>query len=253
MVLSPSFDIKREQDIVNYANSQKGDLTGYDCKKCLNRGYFYRLDKNGNRYIQECSCMVTRRTIHNLEKSGLSDIINRYSIRKWQTKEKWQEEAKTAAEKYASDCKGWFVASGTPGTGKSHICTAVCGMLLKKGMPVKYILWRDFATRAKAVVNDDDEYKKIVDPAKRVKVLYIDDFLKVGKGSKPTVADINLAFEIINARYASDNLLTIISAELTTGEMIKIDEALGSRIVEKSKGYYLSFAGKKNWRIADGV
>lgn len=107
------------------------------------------------------------------------------------------------------------------------------------------MLWRDVSVRAKAVVNDE-EYGRIVDPLKRVKVLYIDDLFK---GGAPKEADIKLAFEILNYRYADQKLLTVISSERTIEELLDIDEAVGSRIYERSRGYYLPLDGMKNWRL----
>lgn len=59
---------------------------------------------------------------------------------------------------------------------------------------------------------------------KMVYVFYIDDFIK----ETVTDADINIAFELLNARYNDHEKLTIISTEKS------IDEALGSRIYERS-------------------
>ena len=82
-----------------------------------------------------------------------------------------------------------------------------------------------------------------------MKVLYIDDMYKTGKGQQPTVGDVNLAFEIINARYNDTGKVTIISSERTVEEMLDIDEAVGSRIYERSKGNYLNLYGRENWRL----
>lgn len=71
--------------------------------------------------------------------------------------------------------------------------------------------------------------------------------MKVYKG---TDKDINLAFELINHRYLDSTKSTIISSERTMEELMSIDEALGGRIYEKSRGYCLQ-APKLNRRIYD--
>ena len=81
---------------------------------------------------------------------------------------------------------------------------------------------------------------------KTIPVLYIDDFLKC-KG-EPSTGDLNLAFELINGRYNNEKLRTIISTERSIENVLDFDEALGSRIYEKSKGYCLS-APHENWRM----
>lgn len=112
------------------------------------------------------------------------------------------------------------------------------------------MLWRDLAVKAKALVNTD-EYHRILQPLKDVPVLYIDDMYKTGKGQSPTTADVNLAFELINYRYNDETKRTIISTERTLDELMSIDEAVGSRIYERSKGYRLDFSDKQNWRLRD--
>ena len=39
-----------------------------------------------------------------------------------------------------ADPKGWFVTTGRSGAGKTHLCTAICGELLHRGLPVRYML-----------------------------------------------------------------------------------------------------------------
>ena len=72
-------------------------------------------------------------------------------------------------------------------------------------------------------------------PWKTVEVLYIDDLFKTEQGRNPTTADVNIAFEILNYRYRNPELITIISSERTIQDIVKIDEAVGSRIFEKSR------------------
>ena len=86
--------------------------------------------------------------------------------------------------------------------------------------------WRDDSTVIKASIKYADAYAGLVEPLKEAPVLYIDDFLKTNSG-EPTVADINLAFEIINARYNRKDLVTIISSEYYIGDLLEIDQAVG--------------------------
>ena len=198
--------------------------------------------------------MVQRRALRHLAQSGLGDMLSRYTFERWQTEERWQTKALETAKRYAADPKGWFVITGRSGAGKTHLCTAICGELLQRGLPVRYMLWRDVAVQAKAVVNDAEAYSQIVDPLKKVKVLYIDDLFKMGRSggstAKPTVGDINLAFELINARYNDSGKVTLISSEISLNDMMDIDEAIGGRIYEGAKaGAYLDLSGRQNWRL----
>lgn len=242
-------EMERQQFIADSANREVGRLEGYDCPECLNRGYYHRVGENGKICTEDCACMEIRRNKRIMEKSGLSDMVTRYTFDNWKEREAWHKKGRETALRYAQERKGWFVMAGSVGAGKTHLCTALCGKLMDDGVPVRYVLWRDLVTRAKAVVNDDVEYQKIVAPLKKVKCLYIDDLFKTGKGETPTVGDVNIAFEIINHRYNDTDKLTIISTERSVGQLLEIDEAVGSRIYERSTGFYLPLEGKRNWRL----
>ena len=104
--------------------------------------------------------------------------------------------------------------------------------------------WRDESTALKGLVTDSDIYTKKMNKLKSVPVLYIDDFLKGGF----TEADLKLAFEVLNARYNDTKLRTIISSEMSIKKLISIDEALGGRIYERSRGRIIN-TPDSNWRI----
>ena len=73
----------------------------------------------------------------------------------------------------------------------------------------------------------------------------IDDLFK----GNITLSDINIMFDIVNYRYFN-NLPMIISTEKGGEDLIKIDEAIGSRILEMAKDYNMELkGGKLNYRI----
>lgn len=59
-----------------------------------------------------------------------------------------------------------------------------------------------------------------------------------------TGPDVNLAFEFLNYRYNDLGLVTLLSTEKTVEELLDADEAVGSRVFERSRGYCLRFSGK---------
>ena len=105
------------------------------------------------------------------------------------------------------------------------------------------MLWRDDARKLKSVVNKQEEYDDIMQPFKDCAVLYIDDFLK----GTVTDADINVAFELLNHRH-NQNKRTLISTERTGAEIARYDNALGSRIIQRSGEFY-TMAPLTNWRL----
>lgn len=195
-----------------------------------------------------------------MQKSGLGELLCRCTFETYQTQFPWQKAAKKMAMEYSANPDGrWFVASGCSGSGKTHLCTAICGKLLNTGLETRYMLWVDESRRLKSSVNDETEYHRMIDPLKNVKVLYIDDLFKprteddryTGKRRRVTASgpDITLAYEILNSRIMRSGLITIISTELSVNDIMELDEALGSRIYQASKGSYLQMTGSKNWRM----
>lgn len=221
-------------------NQQPGKLTGYDCPVCMNRGYVYVV-RGDDMTQRQCSCLEVRRSMRRIRESGLADSFEACSFASFTTEYPWQKTMKTTAQKFISDCGNgkWFYVGGQVGSGKTHICTAIVGKLLNEGKSGRYMRWRDDSVRLKACINDDAEYNRLIAPLKSVDVLYIDDLFKVANGNPPKDADVNLAFEILNHRYINKRLATILSGERTMDELIAIDEAVGSRIYERTKGYCL--------------
>ena len=112
--------------------------------------------------------------------------------------------------------------------------------------------WRQDANELKTM-----ESSRRVDALKKlheVPVLFIDDLFKTARASDgsitPTVADVNLAFDIINYRY-TQRLTTIISTERYPAELVDIDEATGGRIVEMAQGHTYCIEKKpgRNYRL----
>ena len=218
-------------------------LGGVDCKVCGNTGMISKIS-DGYLYSRECECMKKRRSIRSMKKSGMEDMIARYTFDNYEEPDERRKRIKYKAEKFVESDKGWFFIAGRSGSGKTHICTAICSAMIEKGIEVRYMLWRDESASLKACITDDEEYQSRIRKLKDVSVLYVDDFWK-GKISE---ADINLSFEILNSRYIDSKKRTILSSELTLKEIIDIDEAIGSRIFERSRGYSF-LTPNQNWRL----
>lgn len=197
--------------------------------------------------VSECECAIKRRNALRIKRSGLADVMSRYTFEAYKTPDKQTAAIKAAALRYVAESRGeWFVIVGRPGSGKTHICTAIVGKLIEGGKNCKYMLWRDEVRELKALVNDNSAYRERMNLLKNVDVLYIDDFFK---GRTVSDGDLNVAFELLNARYNARKR-TIISGERTIGAIMDIDEAIGSRIYERSKNGYCFETSPENWRLA---
>ena len=224
-------------------NGLDGDLGELNCPKCRNKGWVAYNDGDGIVY-EKCDCMPRRAALKRIRESGLSALLEDYRLDNYETPEPWQESALTKARQYAENPGAhWLYIFGPPGPGKSHLCTAVCGALLAAGQAVRYMLWRDESRDLKALVNDSAAYNRAMHELKGADILYIDDFLKGGTGD----ADKRLAFELLNSRYNSRRP-TLVSSELSIDTVLDWDEAIGSRIYERAKGYVIHANGQ-NWRL----
>ena len=132
-------------------NSGKGDLGGYDCPKCLNRGNYAIPKEDGGITIRDCDCMKIRRCVQKMEASGLREVIKTYTLDAYTDKEPWQTTIKHGAAAYMDKPEGWLLFCGQSGSGKTHLCTAVCRHLLLAGEEVRYMPWRQDIRELKAM------------------------------------------------------------------------------------------------------
>lgn len=229
-------------------NRTVGSLTGYDCPECQNRGFFMAVKDDGELISRPCKCQAIRSAMSAMERSGIpSNTLQECTWDNWEVPESWQRTALSAGQEYVNAVLAggnpWFVISGAPGSGKTRLCTTIFRAAVEGGKRGLYLSWRDFSRKAKANAKDGDGFSATVNPAKKVQLLYLDDFWK----GSITPADVNLAFELLNERYVS-GLPTILSSEHTLEAIIRGDEAIGSRLFEMADGYYIDCSRAKNWR-----
>ena len=165
---------KYKADCFNRSEGQLNAQDGYNCDKCHNKGVTvraYQDDIGAWKLIYtDCECAEVRRTIKRMKASGLKDIIRDYTFAKYQAIEPWQKQIKDAAMAYAKEPNGWFFVGGQSGSGKTHICTAICREFLLAGMPVQYMLWRDDVVKLKAAITEPEIYKALIARYKDTKV-----------------------------------------------------------------------------------
>ena len=223
------------------------------CELCGDVGYRF-FWKNGYQFAEECECLGRIQSESKMKKAG---VDRTKTFENWVSDWDYQTYMAAKAWEYANGgylSGQWLFVGGQVVCGKTHICTAVVNELLKTNIGCRYMTWRDEAVQLKALVNEQQEYHNRLMELCKAPVLYIDDFWKVQKGQKPTPADVNLAFQIINFRYQDKKWATIISCEYSTEELMAIDEAVGSRIHERSKAYRVHIANDdaKNFRVIMG-
>lgn len=210
-------------------NNITDEPRGYDCPLCRNKGMIDIVDEDGmDDHFIDCECLPIRQALK--KQTGLESLLAKYNFANYKCKELWQTRLRDNALRYADNPEGWFFVGGNVGSGKTHICVAILGRMSENGMPIQYCNWREMSTILKANVNNE-AYANLIYPYKAQNSLLIDDFFK----GDVTPADIKLAYEILNFRYVQ-GYPTIISSEHRLGDIVAIDEAIGSRIVELIKG-----------------
>lgn len=220
------------------------------CKLCGDLGYrFYWYD--GYQYAEECECSGSRKSEESIRKAGIKRDM---TFDNFYTDKEFQKYIKEKALQYSKDgylAGQWFYIGGQAGCGKTHICTAIINRLASNGVNCKYMAWREEAVQLKAIVNEHEEYHFKLMELCNIPVLYIDDLWKTQDGFAPTQADVNLAFQIINHRYLDNTKVTIISCEYDSKQLLDIDEATASRIIEKSKTHKVEVqkSRNKNYRL----
>ena len=232
--------IKREVEEDNKKPGNSEDPDVYDCKKCLNRGYFWTAMEYRGAWqtaITRCACWKVRASINRMKKSGLAKSLCK--LKDFEVTEAWQKNMLDTATAYLEADKSngeSFFIGGAVGSGKTFIGSAVCRELLRQGHEVIYMPWITEAQRLKALANDDSAAAEIATYSK-AEYLYIDDLFKPLPGQTgPTPADVRLAYDIINYRYLN-KLPIIITCEKYITELMELDEATISRIYERAKGY----------------
>lgn len=255
-----------EQYKVDSYNETEGNLhekDGYECPLCKNRGYIAKLEHSdtygyGIEVLAKCKCHKSRNALARLNRSGLGNVVKKYSFKNYQTPEEWHCKIKEAAQRFCDGNNNCFFIGGQSGAGKTHICTAMAVHFIRQGKESLYMVWPEELPKIQAVVNDPVAYDAKMNELKNADVLYIDDLFKHGKDEfgrqkAPTAAEVHRAFEIINARYNNPEKITIISSERTLFELHEIDAAIAGRIAEmsKEKGFCFNLRpdNQKNWRM----
>ena len=229
----------------------------YKCEICHDNGWV-EVDPE-TRTVKKCKCTLAREAEERMKRSGLENALTTQTFETFKVNTDIQRQLSDMAHRYTEAVtdkdrrRPWMYIGGNPGSGKTHICTAVCGDLLtKKNIAVRYMQWVEEARKLKALVNAED-FEEMLSDYINVSVLYIDDLLKQKSTDNPTFtdADIKIAFTILNNRYLQ-NKPTIISTEWNLiDQLLTVDEGTFSRVYECSKGFtfYIPRDPANNYRL----
>lgn len=224
------------------------DTNKYKCEKCKDREWVV-VDLEGEQFAIECECKALRQFERSLKKAGLTELHKNMTFKNFSVN-KNNKAMKLACIEYAKDLiskkKKSIIISGNIGSGKTHLAMAIANELIKKGIKVQYMDYRKYIIAIKQNMLDGDFYNQEINRMTYSDVLVIDDLFK----GKITDSDINIIYEIVNTRYL-DRAPVVITTEKSINQLLAIDEAIGSRLIEMSRGYVIHSYGE-NMRLKNG-
>lgn len=226
--------------------------TKYTCQECRDTGWVM-LMQDGYEVMRRCNCYAVSRVKELAERSGLSGEFRKKSFDSFETfgnpvLVNARNKAVNYIKNFMETRHGRYnsiMFCGQPGSGKTHLGTAICSSLMATGIPAIYMPYRNAMTKIKQSITDEASYSKVLGMYMDADVLYIDDMLK----GKLTETDVNVMYEIINYRYMG-NLPLVISTEKSLEGLLEFDEATGSRIIEMCMGNIVWIEGRElNYRM----
>lgn len=212
------------------------------CKICKDRGFLMFQDEDGYTSSKDCICKRKKRWYGLIKREGLFERYQKNNFDNFDVDSESSKRAKDQAMAYVKDYQNKsLIITGAVGSGKTHLAMAVASSIaesefetnsIKQTLP-KIVFYNSLINKLKSSKRFSSDYETItiLDEYKNTEFLVIDDFLKIER----TAEVVTWMFEIINARY-NQKLPTIITSELTPKQIVQIDEALGSRLIEMAGG-----------------
>jgi DNA replication protein DnaC len=189
-----------------------------------------------------CGCVAQKRLDRLVKSSRITPAFRSKTLENFTTADRpgevraLHECAKDYADALGGGHGDWLCLLGEPGCGKTHLAIAIANCAMSNGIPAMYFPHVDGLAEIKSSLSrrgEGDAAQKI-EELKRVDLLLWDD-LFWGQGS-PRPFELEVVFEVLNYRYL--NLLcTVITSNHSPSGLLEIDATIGSRIIERSRGY----------------
>lgn len=235
------FSISKEQAIMEVIEAMNNEVDEegmgeIPCDICHGKGFVTVYDEERMHRQIPCKCMRSRRALRFVESQGLLADVKRCTFNSYEPYDTATKEMKEAAQRFITEMSGLLLC-GQSGSGKSHLAYAVFGELVKRQYAPCWMRWIQESQDLKMMIGEDD-YDRRVMKLQTSDVLIIDDLFNL----KPTDADIRLARIIIDHRY-TNKLPTVVTTELSLGEINDFDDAIAGRLAEMCIVYQI---GGKN-------
>lgn len=203
-------------------------------------------------FSKQCECVKRKKIARLMKASGITEEFEMLLFGNFITdgKPAMIKDAYECAMEYFKDfqkVKGERSNSiallGQPGSGKTHLLTAIMNNLIKKKSV--YCMYFPYVEGMGNLRDNFDQLESKLDAMRKADVLFIDDLFKPVKG-EPRATDwqVEQIQSVVNYRYLNHKPL-LISSELDTAALLDIDEALGSRIHQMCRNYTVTIKGDR--------
>jgi DNA replication protein DnaC len=229
------------------ANGSPQKIIEYNCPICKDAEWI--ISPSGTA-ASPCKCQESKRYKAIMDNSGISDVFLKMTFLNYIPKDKAQDIAKKKAMEYARDFEkirstrqNSIMFCKQVGSGKTHLSIAICNELMNQFVGIRYMPYKEVINYLKQIKTDEESYQREVYSYKNAPVLMIDDLFKLSeRKGQVNEADLDIIYEIVNARYIK-SMPMIISTEYDTDKLLETDQATGSRIIEMCKGRIVEFEG----------
>ncbi|ATY28691.1 MULTISPECIES: ATP-binding protein [Bacillus] len=203
-------------------------------------------------FSKQCECVKRKKIARLMKASGITEEFEMLLFGNFITdgKPAMIKDAYECAMEYFKDfqkVKGERSNSiallGQPGSGKTHLLTAIMNNLIKKKSV--YCMYFPYVEGMGNLRDNFDQLESKLDAMRKADVLFIDDLFKPVKG-EPRATDwqVEQIQSVVNYRYLNHKPL-LVSSELDTAALLDIDEALGSRIHQMCRNYTVTIKGDR--------
>ncbi|MBE0185654.1 DnaA ATPase domain-containing protein [Bacillus subtilis] len=212
-------------------------------------------------YSKQCECVKQKKIAKLMAASGITEKFEQLLFGNFKLNGKPQmiKDAYECAVEYFKDFEkirgeraNSIALLGQPGSGKTHLLTAIMNNLIKKKST--HCLYFPYVEGMSDLKNDFDQLETKLNAMRKADVLFIDDLFKPVDGKpRATEWQVEQIQSVVNYRYLNHKPL-LISSELTTDDLLDVDEALGSRIYQMCKYYTVIIQGNRmelNHRLGD--
>lgn len=177
-----------------------------------------------------------------INRYGLKERLEQNTFSNFKIDSNIRKEAVLKAMNFVKTFDGTqsIILQGQVGAGKTHLALAIMGKLIDKYSIIPFMYTEQISKlridKESFYEENQEYYRNTIEKYKNAQVLLIEDLFWGKKSEK----ELEIAYEIINYRYNRKKPM-IITTELTKLELLNLNEALSSRIIQMCGDFIIDF------------